>query len=89
MRPPDAPICPVTFVCALCHRDSVRIYRRGLCRSCHRKLADHGLPLPPDRRSAPPLATGAWLIGWLLALPEPLRVALAAALQRPEVPDGT
>ena len=73
----------MTFTCAHCLRSCVRPHRRGLCRSCHRKLSDCGLALPPDRRSVPPLPPEVWLVTWVLALPEPLRVALAAALHHP------
>jgi hypothetical protein len=35
--------------CVLCERTNGRIRRRGLCRSCYRKLRDAGCTLPPRR----------------------------------------
>lgn len=51
--------------------------RRGLCRTCYRKLSGEGLPLPPTRSR--------WddhdgLAAWARALPERTRAQLLAAL---------
>ncbi len=51
--------------------------RRGLCRTCYRKLSGEGLPLPPTRSR--------WddhdaLAAWARALPERTRTQLLAAL---------
>lgn len=51
--------------------------RRGLCRTCYRKLSSEGLPLPPTRSR--------WddhdaLAVWARALPEATRAQLLAAL---------
>lgn len=51
--------------------------RRGLCRTCYRKLAGEGLPLPPrgsrwDDHDA--------LAAWARALPDDARRRLLAAL---------
>lgn len=55
-----------------------RVYARGLCRSCHRKLHGEGLPLPP-RRSR-------WdnydaLTAWIRTLPDDVRARMLVALQ--------
>lgn len=80
---PAAPTEPVTGV----HRlplaarpicgHGTRVYARGLCRSCHRKLSEHGLPLPPCRSR--------WdgydgLAAWVRSLPDDVRRRLSAAL---------
>jgi hypothetical protein len=39
--------------CALCERPDTRLFRRGLCRSCHRKLSECMLPMPPNGRWSP------------------------------------
>lgn len=60
-----------------------RVFRRGVCRTCHRKLSDGGLEQLPDLRSAPGLV---WLsredyvLAWLATFsPARLRTLLAAA----------
>ena len=58
------------MICAHCGR-SAKWLRRGLCRSCHRKLSENGNPLPPDRRSKPspdPALQVAWLLAVVLNL---------------------
>lgn len=56
--------------------------RRGLCRSCHRKLSENGDPLPPDRRSKPPVNPVAWLVTIIRLLPAVQQQALREALER-------
>lgn len=73
MQPPDAPVC------AHCERPGVRVYRRDLCRSCHRKLFDCDLPMPPDSRKRP---VREWFVAWVLMLPAPVQQALFDALQQ-------
>jgi predicted amidophosphoribosyltransferase len=71
------------MICAHCGR-SAKWLRRGLCRSCHRKLSENGNPLPPDRRSKPspdPALQVAWLLAVVLNLPEPQKQAVREALK--------
>ena len=79
MQPPDAPVC------AHCERPGVRVYRRKICRSCHRKLFDCDLPMPPDGRQRP---VHEWFVAWVMALPEPVKQALHEALQRSRESDA-
>jgi len=70
---------------------TVKWLRRGLCRSCHRKLSENGDPLPPDRRSKPPLDPTlqvAWLLAIVLRLPDEQQHALREALKQQETPHG-
>jgi predicted amidophosphoribosyltransferase len=62
--------------CTLCAK--TRPFRRGLCRTCWRKLVEHKLPLPLDRRlaRAPADQLRAWVSRW----PTERRQAMALAL---------
>lgn len=60
---------------------ALRIYARGLCRSCHRKLSDCGVPLPPPRTSGRRREpTPVRLARWVATLPAPVRAALRVGL---------
>lgn len=71
-----APESPCEMCCG-----ALRIYARGLCRSCHRKLRDCGVPLPPPRTSGrrrePTLER---IARWVATLPAPVRAALRVGL---------
>jgi len=56
--------------CSLCGYP--RTFRRGVCRTCHRKLSDGGLEQLPDLRSAPGLlwlSRRDYLMAWRATLP--------------------
>lgn len=53
-------------------------WRRGLCRTCHRKVLACGLPKPPRRRAGRPTQT---LREWIARMPLAARRALKAALE--------
>lgn len=42
MSPPPSDVAS----CELCLASSSKFRRRRLCRSCYRKLSEHGLPMP-------------------------------------------
>jgi len=60
-------------ICVLCTR--TRAFRRGLCRSCHRKLSACGVPLPVHRG-------GPWTLArWVRRWPAETRAAFLAAAE--------
>lgn len=70
--------------CALCERRP-GVFRRGLCRSCYRKLSECELPLPPERQHGPPPTPPGELLEsrlalWLARWSPDARCALARAL---------
>jgi len=65
---------------ALCGSCNQKVFRRGLCRSHHRKLSDAGIALPPDGRALRAKGRGAKLRVWLKSLPPDQLEALRAAL---------
>lgn len=70
---------PAVPVLALCgHCDITRAFRRGLCRSCYRKLSEAGIELPPRTRPGPE-GTDA-LERWVRSLPEDTRRHIASLL---------
>lgn len=67
-------------MCNLCEK--TRPFRRGLCRTCWRKLVEHKLPLPPSRQGMrPPPADPlrAWVSRWPTERRQAMALALAAA----------
>lgn len=52
--------------------------RRGLCRSCYRKLSEHGCPLPPAGRR---WDGRDWLRAWVQSLPKETQAAIAKVLE--------
>jgi hypothetical protein len=67
-------------LCDMCC-NPLRIYARGLCRSCHRKLSDCGVPLPPPRASGRRCEPATErLARWVATLPAPVRAALRVGL---------
>ena len=77
---------PLADPCSLCGRH-LGVFRRGLCRSCYRKLSDCGLPLPCESRPGPePFPSDelleARLTRWLAQWPAVARERLALALAK-------
>lgn len=61
------------------HCDLAPRFRRGLCRSCYRKLSEAGCPLPPARPTRVPDPTPA-LERWVRTLSDETRRQIAALL---------
>lgn len=85
---------PDTTSCAHCHRPEVPVFRRGVCRSCHRRLSTAGLPLPAKgrggRRPAPESTRrGAVdLVAWARTLDPATRDEIRAALNACNDPEA-
>ncbi len=62
--------------CTLC--TTSRLYRRGLCRSCHRKLSEAGIELPPANGGHPAFVQ--WLRRWPAEQQQKLKDALLLIL---------
>lgn len=62
--------------CSMCSRSDT--FRRGLCRTCYRKLAECGLPLPPRGTRWPRGQVD--LVDYLRRVPAPKREELLDAL---------
>jgi hypothetical protein len=68
--------------CVLCERTNGRIRRRGLCRSCYRKLRDAGCTLPPRRPTRVPGPAGVpGLVAYVRLWPAEVRARLLAVLE--------
>jgi len=77
--PVESPELVAVPVLALCgHCEITRAFRRGLCRSCYRKLREAGCPLPPASLPGPE-GTPA-LERWVRSLPDDVRREIAALL---------
>lgn len=86
-RPRPAPDAPQA-ACSLCGYP--RTFRRGVCRTCHRKLSDGGMEQLPDLRSTSGLlwlSRRDYLMAWRATLPPTVDRLLvevfAAPISRP------
>jgi len=67
--------------CTLCR--NTRQFRRGLCRSCYRKLREAGCALPPCRHFGPePWTLDQHLVAWLKRWPAEAVESLERALAK-------
>ena len=63
--------------CALCA--GPRVFRRGVCKNCYRKLRATGIELPlADARGQTPFVQ--WLRGWPAAQRQKLQIAMLVLL---------